>query len=126
MAKSRAHKSFIKAVRLERERDLQAKAADIARSLNKSREAVRQALIELGLPTRLNGAKVCIACGKKLSRGNRTGRCLGCFTDPEVKDAIVRDYLRGDKPAVIQLVHKVGPAVMYRILHTRGVKLRRK
>jgi len=43
----------------------------------------------------------------------------------KVKDAVVRDYLAGAKTVVIQFEHKIGPAVMYRILHARNVKLRR-
>ena len=117
-------KGLIETVRLERERNPQAKAADMARCLGKSREAIRQALVELGLPTRFNVAKVCITCGTKLAWGNRTSRCRGCFIDPEVKDAVVRDYLRGGKIPAIQLEHKIGSGVMYRILHTRNVKLR--
>ena len=123
MTKSWIGKALIEAVRLERERNPQAKAVDMARCLDRSREAIRQALVELGLPTRFKVAKVCI-CGTKLARGSRTGRCRECFTDPEVKDAVVRDYLRGGKIPAIQLEHKIGPGVMYRILHTRNVKLR--
>jgi len=41
----------------------------------------------------------------------------------EIKDAVVRDYLRGDKGIVIQMEHKVSASTMYRILHERGVKL---
>ncbi len=117
-------KGLIEAVRLERERNPQARAAGIARCLGKSREAIRQALVKLELPTRVNTARFCIACGKELCWGNRSDRHRGCFIDPEVKDAVVRDYLRGDKPAVIKLVHKINPGVMYRILHKRNVKLR--
>lgn len=124
MTKLSIGKGLIEAVSLEREKNPQATAADMARRLGKSREAIRQALVELGLPTRFSVAKVCISCGKKLSWGNRTGRHRGCFVDPEVKDAVVRDYLRGDKVAAIQLEHKIGQGVMYRILHTRNVKLR--
>lgn len=43
----------------------------------------------------------------------------------EVKDAVVRDYLRGDKAIVIQMEYDISPGVMYRILSQRGVKLRR-
>lgn len=118
-------KGLIEAVRLERERNPQAKAADIARRLGKSREAIRQALVELGLPTKFDVVRVCVACGERLLWGNKTGRCRGCFVDPEVKDAVVRDYLRGDKAATIQAEHKMGPGMMYRILHKRNVKLRR-
>ncbi len=96
----------------------------MARRLGKSREAIRQVLVELGLPTKLNVVKFCTACGKKLKWGNTSGRCRGCFIAPEVKDAVVRDYLRGDKSEAIQLEHKIGKEVMYRILHTRNVKLR--
>ncbi|GAH64704.1 unnamed protein product, partial [marine sediment metagenome] len=72
MTKTWIGKGLIEAVMLERERNPQAKAADIARHLDRSREAIRQALVELGLPTRVNVVKVCITCGKKLSWGNRT------------------------------------------------------
>ena len=111
------------AVRLERERNPQAKAADMARYFGKSRERIRVVLVKLGLPTKLSVAKFC-TCGKRLRYGNRTGRCQGCFIAPEVKDAVVRDYLRGGKPVAIQGEHKIGPGQMYRILHTRNVKLR--
>lgn len=116
-------KNLIETVRLEREKNPQARAADIARHLGKSREAVRQALVELGLPTKFSVVKFCIACGKKLSWGNRTDRCRECFVDPVVKDAIVRDYLRGDKPTAILLEYKIGKGVLYRILHKRNVNL---
>ena len=125
MTQVRIGKNLIEAVGLERERNPQAKAADIARHLGKSREAIRQALVKLGLPTKFDVARFCIACGKKLPRGNKTGRCRGCFVNPEIKDAIVRDYLRGDKAAVIQLKHRIDPGMMYRILHKQNVKLRR-
>lgn len=119
-------KDLIEAVRLEREKNPQAKAADIARHLCKSRQAIRQALVELGLPTtRFSVVKVCVACGGELPRGNNTGRHQGCFLDPGVKDAVVQDYLRGGKTAAIQVEHEVGPGMMYRILHKRNVKLRR-
>lgn len=124
MVKSSVSKGLIETVRLEREKNPQAKAADIARILGKSREATRRALVELGLPSRLSLAKICVFCGKKLPWGNKAGRCRGCFTDPEVKDAVVRDYLRGDKPTVIQSKHKISSGVMYRILHTQNVKLK--
>ena len=42
----------------------------------------------------------------------------------EIKDAVVRDYLRGDKAIVIQLEYKISPGPMYRILHEREVPLR--
>ena len=42
----------------------------------------------------------------------------------EVKDAVVRDYLRGDKTIVIQMSYDISPGVMYRILKMRGLKLR--
>ena len=120
-------KDLIETVRLERERNPQAKAADMARCLDRSREAIRQALVELELPTRLSVvAKVCRTCGKNLQYGNHIGHCLGCFVASEVKDAVVWDYLRGGKATAIQLEHKIGPGVMYRILHTRNVKLRSK
>ncbi len=125
MTKSWVGKGLIEAVRLERERNPQAKAADMAKGLGKSREAIRQVLVELGLPTRFNVARLCIGCGKKLFWGNKTGRCRGCFIDPKVKYAVVRDYLRGDKAAAIQLEHRIDPGVMYRILHARNVTLRR-
>ena len=41
-----------------------------------------------------------------------------------MKDAVVRDYIRGDKAIVIQMEHKISPGVMYRILQARHVKLR--
>jgi len=124
MTKTWIGKDLIEAVRLERERNPRAKAAVIARSLGKSREAIRQALVELGLPTKFNVVKVCVACGEELPRENRTGRHRGCFLDPEIKDAVVRDYLRGDKAATIKLEYKIGPGMMYRILHKRNVRLR--
>ena len=126
MTQPQIGKNLIEAVRLERERDPQARAADIARHLDKSREAIRQALVKLELPTKFSAVKFCTACGNKLSRGNRTDRCRGCFVVPEVKDVIVRDYLRGDKPATILLEHKIGKGVLYRVLHKRNVKLRRR
>ncbi len=126
MTQTGVSRNLIEAVSLEREKNPRAKAADIARSLDKSRQAISQALIELGLPTRFSAVRFCTACGKKLSWGNRSGRHRECFIDPEVKDAIVRDYLCGDKPAAIQLEHKVRRGVMYRILHKRNVKLRRR
>ncbi|KKN06950.1 hypothetical protein LCGC14_1072050 [marine sediment metagenome] len=43
----------------------------------------------------------------------------------EMKDAVVRDYLRGDKVILIQMEHKISPAVMYRILDSRQVSLRK-
>lgn len=43
----------------------------------------------------------------------------------EVKDAIVRDYLRNDKVIILQLEYKISPGVLYRILHSRGVDFRR-
>jgi len=43
----------------------------------------------------------------------------------EVKDGVVRDYLRGDKAIVIQMEYKISPGVIYRILHRKGVGLRR-
>lgn len=43
----------------------------------------------------------------------------------EVKDAVVRDYLRGDKSIVIQMEYDISPGVLYRILSHRAVKLRR-
>jgi len=118
-------KGLIEGVRLERERNPKATAAEIARCLDKSREAIRQALVELGLPTRINRAKFCTTCGKKLWSGNTSGRHRNCFTAPEVKDAVVRDYERGDEPAAIRLENKVGRGPMYRILHDRNVKMRR-
>ena len=42
----------------------------------------------------------------------------------EIKDAVARDYLRGDKAIVIQLEYKISPGTMYRILHEREVPLR--
>ncbi|MBA7688534.1 hypothetical protein ES703_97018 [subsurface metagenome] len=42
----------------------------------------------------------------------------------ELKDKVVRDYLRGDKTVLIQLDYKIGAAVMYRILKDREVPLR--
>jgi len=44
----------------------------------------------------------------------------------KVKDAVVRDYLQGDKAIIIQMEYKISPGVMYRILHARQVKLRRR
>jgi len=41
-----------------------------------------------------------------------------------VKDAVVRDYIRGDKAIIIQMEHKTSPGVMYRILKEREVPLR--
>lgn len=46
------------------------------------------------------------------------------WQDPEVKDNVVRDYLRGDKISVIQLEHKISPGALYRILHDAHVQLR--
>jgi len=115
---------LIEDVRVEREINPKAKAADIARTLDKSREAVRQALVELGLPTSFSVAKYCTTCGKKLKWGNKTGRHRGCFLALGVAEAVVRDYLRGDEPAAIRLEHKITKGVMYGILHTRNVKLR--
>jgi len=115
---------LIKAVRLERERNPRAKAAVIARRLGKSREAIRQVLMELGLPTSFDAVAFCTTCGDKLASGNVTGRHRECFVAPEVKDAVVRDYLRGDKPAAIWLAYNIKRGVMYRILHSRNVKLR--
>ena len=43
----------------------------------------------------------------------------------EVKDAVVRDYLRGDKAILIQMEYDISAGVMYRILKQRCVKLRR-
>ena len=43
----------------------------------------------------------------------------------ELKNNVVRDYLRGDKAIIIQMEHKISPGVMYRILQARKVKLRR-
>ena len=42
-----------------------------------------------------------------------------------VKDAVVRDYLRGDKAIIIQMEHTISPGEVYRILHARQVNLRR-
>ena len=117
-------KGLIEAVRLERERNPQAKAAAMAKSLDRSREAIRQVLVILGLPTSFYVVKFCKVCGKKLGWWNKTGFHRTCLIDPEVKDAVVRDYLRGDKPKAIQLKHTIAGAVMYRILHSRNVKLR--
>lgn len=125
MTQTGVSRNLIGAVWLEREKNPRAKAADIARRLGKSRQAIRQALVKLGLPTKFHVVKFCEACGGELPQGNNTGRHQGCFLNPEVKDAIVRDYLRGDKTAVIQAECKIGPATMYRILHKRNVKLRR-
>ena len=44
--------------------------------------------------------------------------------DPEVKDGVVRDYLRGAKTIVTQLEYKISPGTLYRILHASHVKLR--
>ena len=43
----------------------------------------------------------------------------------ELKNNVVRDYLRGDKAIIIQMEHKISPGVMYRILQVHKVKLRR-
>jgi len=43
----------------------------------------------------------------------------------KVRDAVVRDYLQGDKAIIILMEHKISPGEMYRILHARQVKLRR-
>ena len=43
----------------------------------------------------------------------------------ELKNNVVRDYLRGDKAIIIQMEYKISPGVMYRILQARKVKLRR-
>lgn len=124
MTKSWIGKGLIEAVRLERERNPQAKAADMARVLGRSREAIRQALLELGLPTKVDMAKFCTTCGKKLDHRNRSGRCRECYFSSEVKDAVVRGYLRGDKTRDIMLEHKIANGSMYNILRTRNVKLR--
>ena len=42
-----------------------------------------------------------------------------------VKDAVVRDYLRGDKTIVIQMEYEISPGEMYRVLHSRQVSLRK-
>ena len=42
----------------------------------------------------------------------------------ELKNKVVRDYLRGDKTILILMEYKIGPAVMYRILKEREVPLR--
>ncbi len=43
----------------------------------------------------------------------------------KVKEEVVRDYLRGDKVICIQMEHKISSGVMYRILLSRQVSLRR-
>ncbi|MBA7705676.1 hypothetical protein ES703_114511 [subsurface metagenome] len=43
----------------------------------------------------------------------------------KVKDAVVRDYLQGDKTIVIQMEYKISPGEMYRVLHSRHVSLRK-
>lgn len=126
MTQTGVSRNLISAVWFEREKNPQAKAADIARRLGKSRQAIGQALVKLGLPTKFSAVKFCTACGKKLSWGNSSGRHRECSIDPAVKDAVVRDYLRGVKPATILLKYKIGRGVMYRILHKRNVKLRRR
>lgn len=70
---------LIEAVGLERERNPQAKAAVIARILDRSREAIRLALLELGLPTRVDIIVKHCACGKKLALRNKTGYCQKCL-----------------------------------------------
>lgn len=42
----------------------------------------------------------------------------------KIKDAVVRDYRRGDKTIVIQMTYKISPGEMYRILRARQVELR--
>ncbi len=44
----------------------------------------------------------------------------------EVRAAVVRDYLRGDKTVVILFNYKLSPGEMYRILHAHRVKPDRK
>lgn len=41
-----------------------------------------------------------------------------------MKDAVVRDYLRGDKTIIIQMEYKISPGEIYRVLHARQVNLR--
>ncbi|KKL11730.1 hypothetical protein LCGC14_2542810, partial [marine sediment metagenome] len=43
----------------------------------------------------------------------------------KMKDSVVQDYLQGDKTIVIQMEYKICPAVMYRILDSRQVSLRK-
>ncbi|MBA7680484.1 hypothetical protein ES703_88800 [subsurface metagenome] len=43
----------------------------------------------------------------------------------KVRDAVVRDYLQGDKTIVIQMEYKISPGEMYRVLHSRHVSLRK-
>ena len=42
----------------------------------------------------------------------------------EVREAVVRDYLRGDKTIILQMEYKISPGEIYRILHRHQVKLR--
>ena len=42
----------------------------------------------------------------------------------EVKDAVVEEYLQGDKAIGITMEHTFSPGTLYRILHERGVSLR--
>ncbi|GAI14160.1 unnamed protein product [marine sediment metagenome] len=44
---------------------------------------------------------------------------------PEVREQVVKDYLAGDKCIVIQYTYKISPGEMYRILHRKGVSLRK-
>ena len=93
----------------------------------------------------------CIDCGKPIyvrkyrldEDPEAEHRCRGCSSKhaakaplvsknkrrPDLtekkKDNVVRDYLREDKTIIIQMEYKIGPAVMYRILKARQVKLRR-
>ena len=42
----------------------------------------------------------------------------------QVKDAVVEEYLRGDKIDLIQMDHQFSPGSLYRILHEREIPLR--
>ena len=44
---------------------------------------------------------------------------------PDVRQQVVKDYLAGAKTMVIQWEHKISPGEMYRILHRKGVSLRK-
>jgi len=44
---------------------------------------------------------------------------------PEVRSKMIQDYLAGEKTLVIQYEYKISPGEMYRILHRKGMRLRR-
>ena len=61
-----------------RRTDPQVKAAVMARELGKTREAVRLALIGLGLPTSFSKKWYCEGCGKRLDKGQVL--CRKCWS----------------------------------------------